>query len=77
MDKFAAHVMGKCIRRALTEGYRGALGRAWSASVPPAAGPPLSFKLPTIRSAQDSKRAAGRVGSGATLAAAEWTKRVC
>jgi hypothetical protein len=61
LDQFAPHLMGECIRRALKEGDRTALRLCVERVSPARRGAPLSFKLPTIRSAQDAERAVEKV----------------
>jgi hypothetical protein len=61
LEQFAPHVLGECIRRALKEGDRTALRLYVERVSPTRRGAPLSFKLPTIRSAQDAERAVAKV----------------
>jgi hypothetical protein len=61
LEQHAPHLMGECIRRALKEGDRTALRLCVERVSPTRRGLPLSFKLPTIRSAQDAERAAAKV----------------
>lgn len=60
-EKFGPHLVSECIRRALTEGDRTALRLCVDRVSPARQGAPLSFKLPTIRSARDAERAAEKV----------------
>jgi hypothetical protein len=60
-EKFAPHLVSECIRRALKEGDRTALRMCVDRVSPTRRGTPLSFKLPTIRSARDAERAAEKV----------------
>jgi hypothetical protein len=60
-EKFAPHLVGEFIRRALKEGDRTALRLCVDRVSPTRRGAPLSFKVPTIRSAQDCERAAEKV----------------
>jgi hypothetical protein len=61
LEKFAPHLVSECIRRALKEGDRTALRLCVDRVSPARRGAPLSFKLPTIRSARDAERAAEKV----------------
>jgi hypothetical protein len=61
LEQYAPHLMGECIRRALKENDRSALRLCVERVSPTRRGLPLSFKLPTIRSAQDAERAAAKV----------------
>jgi hypothetical protein len=61
LDKYAEHVMGECLRRALKEGDRTALRLCVERVSPGRRGVPLSFKLPTIRSVQDAVHAVDKV----------------
>jgi hypothetical protein len=61
LDRFAPHLMSECIRRALKEGDRAALRLCVERVSPTRRGAPLSFNLPTIRSAQDAERVVARV----------------
>jgi hypothetical protein len=61
LDKYAPHLMGECIRRALAEGDGTALRLCVERISPARRGVPLSFKLPTIRSTEDAERAAEKV----------------
>jgi hypothetical protein len=61
LDQFAPHLMGECIRRALKEGDRTALRLCVERVSPARRGVALSFRLPAIRSAEDSERAVEKV----------------
>jgi hypothetical protein len=61
LDKFGEHVMGECLRRALKEGDRTALRLCVERVSPARRGVALSFKLPAIRSAEDTERAVEKV----------------
>jgi hypothetical protein len=61
LDQFEPHLMGECIRRALKEGDRTALRLCVERINPARRGAPLSFRLPSIRSAQDALRAVEKV----------------